>query len=234
MKFPTVDFAERTDIAKLRADLEKLEPYVDPIDWKGMPVGSFLMMNVKCTAGGKTTKDLPPTAVVAYDHSLLQSADGTNVLFADGHVEFVDSGRLEALGIAPEQKITQARGGETYATKLPEQWKPYISAGGLTVIGSPFYAVSHSAFAGRPRCTRGEWVCVSRNSFPALPLGEDLAQVSGPKLICHASWDCRSGALAGVCRGTARPAPPRVVTFFFGIGLDRALRRVTLFLCTSQ
>ena len=49
---------------------------------------------------GKTQRERPDT-IIAYDKSLLQSQQGTNVLFLDAHVEFVES---EKLNVKPSQK----------------------------------------------------------------------------------------------------------------------------------
>ena len=56
---------------------------------------------------GKTAADTPNT-ILAYDKYLLQTEKGTNVLYNDTHVEFVEPDRLKKLGIdpAPAKKQT--------------------------------------------------------------------------------------------------------------------------------
>ncbi len=148
-----------------RDEIKKLAPYVKPEDAKGLPMTNFLPANMKHFAPGNRGKDLPQTAVVAYDRSLLELTDGTNVLFADWRVEFVKSDRLEALGIKLRQKVKLARGTNSYSVNLPEQWKPYVSAGKLTVIGSSFYGVRSKSFAAYPH-VRIRWSLRNLTSDP--------------------------------------------------------------------
>jgi prepilin-type processing-associated H-X9-DG protein len=128
-------------------------------------VFSFLQRSVGYLAAGKTRKDLPKTAAVAYDTKLLAMTDGTNVLFADGHVDFVKDGRLKALGIEPGQKITMAKRNKAYEVTLPESWKPYVSAGKLTVVGAPFVSVANATLRRLAR-----W-CWSEGVVCRLPCG---------------------------------------------------------------
>jgi len=58
------------------------------IDW--------LNRNIAYLGKGKTEKDMPDT-IIAYDRSLLLSQQGTNVLFLDGHVEFVEAEKIKGL-----------------------------------------------------------------------------------------------------------------------------------------
>jgi len=68
--------------------------------------GRWLQQNVKYRGKGKTNTDAPRTGI-AYDNNLLQAeADkGTNVLFIDGHVKFVEKNQLQKLRILPETNL---------------------------------------------------------------------------------------------------------------------------------
>jgi prepilin-type processing-associated H-X9-DG protein len=143
-------------------------PYKTPKDRRGdRPMLSFIQRSVGYLAAGETRKDLPKTAAVAYDTKLLPMTDGTNVLFADGHVDFVKDGRLKALGIEPGQKITMAKRNKAYEVTLPASWKPYVSAGKLTVVGAPFYGVRSKGFAVKPH-VRIRWSWRNLTSEPVV------------------------------------------------------------------
>lgn len=137
----------------------------------------------------KSAKESPKTTLVAYDQSLLQMTDGTNVLFADGHVEFLKHDRLKALGIAPGQKLKVVRGDKAYAAQLPEQWKPYVSAGKLTVIGSPFYGVRCKKwFAAWPH-VRIRWSFKNLTSEPVeLNVEYKAIRTTGGGATGHSMW----------------------------------------------
>lgn len=60
--------------------------------------------NVRYLGKGKSIT-VPPGVVIAYDRILLETDKGTNVLFNDSHVEFVEYGRLEEFGIAERSNI---------------------------------------------------------------------------------------------------------------------------------
>jgi tetratricopeptide (TPR) repeat protein len=78
------------------AKLEEIQqqPY-SPADLK-----SWALENVEYLGKGKTVADRPNT-VIAYDKTLLEKGNGTNVLFNDSHVEFVKPEQLKELGIKP-------------------------------------------------------------------------------------------------------------------------------------
>ncbi|MHC4456676.1 MAG: M56 family metallopeptidase [Planctomycetota bacterium] len=78
-------------------DLFELGPYATEED--AAELGPTVEEDTKYVGEGKTSKDSPQTVVIAYDKSLLQEGNGTNVLFADGHVEFTRSTELGKLGI---------------------------------------------------------------------------------------------------------------------------------------
>ncbi|MHC4185254.1 MAG: hypothetical protein ACYSR4_04900, partial [Planctomycetota bacterium] len=59
---------------------------------------AWYLANVEYLAKGKTARD-PPDAVLAYDRSLLEKGEGTNVLFNDTHVAFTRPEQLEKLRI---------------------------------------------------------------------------------------------------------------------------------------
>ena len=73
--------------------LEGLKPYIQKeqdFQW--------ILENVKYIGEGKSA-DAPPDAILAYDKTLLEEGEGTNVLFNDGHVRFEKPERLERLGV---------------------------------------------------------------------------------------------------------------------------------------
>lgn len=84
---------------KLPGTLQELKPYIEQ-DFQ------WLLNNVEYLGKGKIAADAPDTAV-AYDKTLLEKLNGTNVLFLDAHVEFLKPEELERLGIITGKK-TQA------------------------------------------------------------------------------------------------------------------------------
>jgi prepilin-type processing-associated H-X9-DG protein len=81
--------------------LQEFAPYLrnkQDIEW--------LSQNVEYLGKGITEAYRPDT-VIAYDKSLLKSGQGTNVLFLDAHVEYVQADRLEKLGITSEIKSAE-------------------------------------------------------------------------------------------------------------------------------
>ncbi len=79
---------------KLPDSLQGFAPYLrnkQDIEW--------LSQKVEYLGKGKTEKDRPGT-IIAYDRPLLQSQQGTNVLFLDAHVEYVQADQLKKLGIS--------------------------------------------------------------------------------------------------------------------------------------
>jgi prepilin-type processing-associated H-X9-DG protein len=83
---------------KLPDTLQELKPYVgDDFQW--------LLENVKYL--GKGQKSGEPDTPIAYDKTLLEMDNGTNMLFLDGHMEFLKTERLVKLIIGI------AMGGET-------------------------------------------------------------------------------------------------------------------------
>ena len=59
----------------------------------------WLSQNVEYLGKGKTEKERPDT-IIAYDKTLAKGNKGTNVLFLDAHVEFLEAERLKELGIS--------------------------------------------------------------------------------------------------------------------------------------
>ncbi|MHC4475093.1 MAG: tetratricopeptide repeat protein [Planctomycetota bacterium] len=60
----------------------------------------WALENVEYLGEGKTPAD-HPQIVLGYDKNLLQTGEGTNVFFNDGHIEFAQPDKLEELGIGP-------------------------------------------------------------------------------------------------------------------------------------
>ncbi len=74
-------------------DIQELEPCdVGPEQLR------WYRNNLVYLGKGKTPMH-DPSIVLAYDKTLLQTDEGTNVLFNDGHVEFVQADRLKEFGI---------------------------------------------------------------------------------------------------------------------------------------
>lgn len=77
---------------------------------------AWAMENVEYLAEGKkwAAIEKPGETPIAYDLSLLEGGEGTNVLFADGHVEFVTPRGLETvLGDFIQEKTAALRAAET-------------------------------------------------------------------------------------------------------------------------
>ena len=142
----------------------QLGPYWTKKD-EGLP--TFLEMAVKYVGAGKIREVSPEGMVVAYDLSLPSEAGGTNVLFADGHVEFIKANQLVKLGIkfSPRQNVRLSDGGKAYEVTFAEDWKPYVSAGALKIIGTPFYGVRDNFFAAVPH-VRIQWSLKNLTSKP--------------------------------------------------------------------
>ncbi|MCP4592039.1 MAG: hypothetical protein GY842_14990, partial [bacterium] len=64
----------------------------------------WMVQDVAYLGAGVTTDD-PFSLVIAYDRALLALGKGTNVLFLDSHIEFVEAERLASLGLpsGPEE-----------------------------------------------------------------------------------------------------------------------------------
>ena len=129
----------------------------------------YMQVNVQYIGAGKTNKVSPQTTVVAYDLGLPPQAGGTNVLFADGHVEFVKTDTLADLGITfkARGKTTQADGSEAYEARFADDWQPYVSAGNLSIAGQPFYAVRMKFFAASAY-VRIRWSLTNRSDKPII------------------------------------------------------------------
>jgi prepilin-type processing-associated H-X9-DG protein len=71
---------------KLPGTLQKLKPYIEhDFQW--------LVENVRYLGKGQESKE--PDTPIAYDKTLLEKGNGTNVLFIDGHVEFLTPEELK-------------------------------------------------------------------------------------------------------------------------------------------
>ncbi len=129
----------------------------------------YVEVKVEYLGAGKTNRSSPKTTVVAFDRSLPPQAGGTNVLFADGHVEFIRADRLPGLGITfrPRQTTAQADGSETYEVRFADDWQPYVSAGHLKIVGQPFYAVRTKFFAASAY-VRIQWSLTNRSEKPII------------------------------------------------------------------
>jgi prepilin-type processing-associated H-X9-DG protein len=82
---------------KLPDNLQQLDHYIgNKQDFQ------WILENVEYLGKGKKHVAGSFNVVTAYDKTLLEEGNGTNVLFADGHVKFEVPGRLEELGIKPK------------------------------------------------------------------------------------------------------------------------------------
>lgn len=77
--------------------LDELKPYDDEslLPW--------LHENIEYLGKGKARSD-PPDIAIAYDKTLLEKSIGTNILFNDGHDEFVRPDKLEKMSIVPTSR----------------------------------------------------------------------------------------------------------------------------------
>lgn len=101
------------------------EKYPDTLGELKLYVGDernfqWLLDNVEYLAKGKTVVDHPNT-MIAYDKTLLEKGNGTNVLFNDSHVEFVKPNQLAELGIIASKKPDVQVEGESEVSNLVEQ-----------------------------------------------------------------------------------------------------------------
>jgi prepilin-type processing-associated H-X9-DG protein len=88
---------------KLPGDKPNLAPYIGSEE-NVEQLARFVIDNVEGIGDGegKAVGPNPEKFPIAYDRSILQQRQGTNVLFADGHVEFLALAKLKGLGIKPE------------------------------------------------------------------------------------------------------------------------------------
>ena len=84
----------------------------------------WIVDNVAYLGKGKTAGEVSPRDVAAYDNSLLQEGEGTNVLFFDLHVEFVGAAELGELGIVPETSRAVQTDAMDTATDVVRRTKP--------------------------------------------------------------------------------------------------------------
>jgi len=84
--------------------LQKLKPYIrDEQDF------NWLLDNIKYLGSGKSAQRNAALIPIAYDRELLEEADGTNVLFLDFSVRFLETEQLEKLGISAAKFLIEAR-----------------------------------------------------------------------------------------------------------------------------
>lgn len=96
----------------------------------------WLLENAAYLGREKTERDRPDT-IVAYDKSLLEQGEGTNVLFLDTHVEFLPPDGLEKLGIRPTASDYGLGPGDTqppYTRELFADIRPDRSVNYKTTI----------------------------------------------------------------------------------------------------
>jgi len=84
-------YADDHDL-KMPAGLNELRPYI-----KSDAVFRWAVDNVQYINQGTRTPD--PDVPTAYDKTMIQTGEGTNVLFSDAHVGFLTPEELEELGI---------------------------------------------------------------------------------------------------------------------------------------
>ncbi|MBA7646149.1 hypothetical protein ES703_53911 [subsurface metagenome] len=110
---------------KLPDSLQDFAPYLRnkrDIKW--------LSQKVKYLGKGKTENDRPDT-VIAYDSSLLLSQQGTNVLFLDAHVEYVQPDRLKKLSISKSKKeVIRLDPSETKPLPVNDETSPEVDLRG--------------------------------------------------------------------------------------------------------
>ena len=78
--------------------LQELKPYI-----RNEQDFNWFLDNAEYLGKGKIWQDHDAARVpIAYDKTLLEKANGTNVLFLDGHLQFLHSIDLKKFGINPE------------------------------------------------------------------------------------------------------------------------------------
>jgi len=104
--------------------LQELAPYdVDHLQW--------LIESVEYLGMGKTERDRPDT-VIAYDKSLLELGQRTNVLFLDAHVAFETPEQLEKLGITKAEKSKAGIREKPVNSDVYKQLDEIVELSGLT------------------------------------------------------------------------------------------------------
>jgi prepilin-type processing-associated H-X9-DG protein len=85
---------------RLPGDKPNMAPYIGSEE-NVEQLARFVTDNVEGIGDGEKVGPNPEKFPIAYDRSILQQSQGTNVLFADGHVEFLALAELKGLGIKP-------------------------------------------------------------------------------------------------------------------------------------
>ncbi len=88
---------------QLPPSLEEVRQYVGRENWY-----QWIVTNVEYRGAGLLFSQ-SPSLVVAYDKTLLTEGEGTNVLFLDTHIEFVEPARFTELGLPGGAEGTSAK-----------------------------------------------------------------------------------------------------------------------------
>ncbi len=92
---------------RLPPSLEEIKPYADSEEQY-----QWFLANVEYVGAGLTVAE-PPSAVVAYDKTLLAMGKGTNVLFLDSHIELVEPERFAKYGLTDGIEAVVQKNAET-------------------------------------------------------------------------------------------------------------------------
>ena len=151
--------------------MEDFAPYLrnkQDIEWLGQ--------NVEYLGKGKSENDRPDT-VIAYDRSLLQSQQGTNVLFLDAHVEFLTPERLKELGIKKAATIII----ETRILTVSDEFLNYVGLDPNSLEGSAW--VENAPFnSGEPFTFTFDELIVDL-LLKAVKSRKDYTLLSRPKIL---------------------------------------------------
>jgi len=91
---------------------------------------AWYLENVEYLGKGKTAAD-PPNAVIAYDKTLLEKSNSTNVLYNDSHVAFRGLEQLKKLGLIRPEKRRVATGRVRSGADVYKQLERIVDLSGL-------------------------------------------------------------------------------------------------------
>jgi prepilin-type processing-associated H-X9-DG protein len=164
--------------SKLPETLDILKPYL-----ANEKIRFWVQNNVVYLGKGRSRKENTLSKIpIAYDKSLLKSQQGTNVLFLDAHVEFLETERLKELGINPIPVHIELRllyVGEEFMDEIGRifTFKPdshtWLDGSQVTSLFQAVRKVKDAKMLTAPRVT------VLDNEMAQLFMGQEVPSVSG-------------------------------------------------------
>lgn len=163
---------------KLPETLDVLKPYL-----AAEQVRFWVQNNVVYLGKGRSRKEKTLSKIpVAYDKSMFESKQGTNVLFADAHVEFLETERLKELGISKTSVQIEMRllyVGEEFMDELNRifSFKPdshtWLDDLQVTSLFQAIRKVKDAKMLTAPRAT------VMDNEMAQYFMGQEVPSISG-------------------------------------------------------